>query len=405
MTRRVAWGGLLVAAAAILGCTANGKESPKPGPGESAGKPPVAVEVVAAEARDLSLGVEVVGTLEPKFEALTKAELAGAVTEVHVTQWVRVSRGQPLAKIDTRELDAALGRARAAVEAARAAEGSAKAGLLEARVAADRADRELTRLQSLKESGLATQQSLDEGLTAQRAAQARIAAAQAQIAAAVAQIAASQDDVRQLEARSAKAVIRSPLDGVVAERSVNVGDLPGDKVLFRIVDNRLLNLTVSVPSREMGSVRVGQRLSFSTDAFPGETFEGRVMFVNPAVDPADRSVKVVAEVRNVPERLKGGLFVKGRLFTGDRKNVLQVPRQALLSWEVASARADLFVVQGALARRRTVRTGAVAGDLVEAVSGLTPGELVVVRGAFNLKEGDPVRTVETAPGAAAEGGR
>lgn len=381
----------LLAAAGMAGCSANGKEKPGDTLREGTARPPVAVEVAIVGPREVTEGIEVVGTLAPKFETEVKSEIPGRVTDVYVTQWVRVSRGQPLARIDTRELDAGLQRARASVEAARSAEEAAKAGLLEARVAADRTEREYERLLKLKEAGLATQQGVDDGLSARAAAGARIQAAQAQIEAARAQTEAAREDLRQIETRLAKAVIRSPLDGVVSERAVNVGDMPADHMLFRVVDNRLLDLTVTVPSRDLASVRPGQSLAFTSDAFPGETFQGKVMFVNPSVDAADRSVKVVAEVRNVPERLKGGLFVKGRIVTGVRKGVLQVPRSALLAWDVAAGRGDLFVVEGEAARRRTVETGTVTGDEVEVREGLAAGDQIVVRGGFNLKDGDTVR--------------
>jgi len=123
------------------------------------------------------------------------------------------------------------------------------------------------------------------------------------------------------------------------------------------------------------------------------------MFINPSADAADRSVKVSAEVRNVPEKLKGGLFVKGRIVTGQRKDVIQVPRAALLSWDAGAAQGDLFVVEEDVARRRAVRTGAVLGDLIEVESGLTAGESVVTRGGFNLKDGDRVLVAKPKGGA------
>ncbi|MBI5015453.1 MAG: efflux RND transporter periplasmic adaptor subunit [Deltaproteobacteria bacterium] len=407
MGRSFAQALLVAAVVAVGGCSAKGNEkaAPTSPPLGAQAKPPVAVEVVPARTQDLEQGVEVVGALAPKFEAVVKSELPGLLTEVAVTQWVRVKKGQVLARIDTREMESTLARARASVESAKASEESAKAGLLEAKVAADRADREWERLKRLKEAGLATQQSLDDQRSAREAAQARIAAAQGQIGAAAAQVTAAREEVRQIETRLTKAVVRSPMDGIVSERDVNVGDLPGDKPMFRIVDNSLLNLTVTVPSRDMASVRVGQPVTFATDALPGETFTGRVMFVNPSVDPADRSVKVVAEVRNVPERLKGGLFVKGRIVTGQREGVLQVPRQALLTWDVVAGRGDLFVVQGAAARKKSVQTGAASGDRVEVTAGLVASEPVIVRGAFNLKDGDPVRVEATGPQDAAAGGK
>jgi multidrug efflux pump subunit AcrA (membrane-fusion protein) len=141
-------------------------------------------------------------------------------------------------------------------------------------------------------------------------------------------------------------------------------------------------------------VRVGLPLTFSTDAIPGETFTGKVMFINPVVNESDRSVKVTAEVKNVSEQLKGGLYVKGRIVTGKRTGVLRVPRGALLSWDVAGKKGDLFVVKGEIANRRTVQTGAVMGDFVEIIFGLATDEQVVVRGGFNLKEGDRVNVTQ-----------
>jgi len=117
------------------------------------------------------------------------------------------------------------------------------------------------------------------------------------------------------------------------------------------VDNRLLELTVSVPSTEMAALRAGSRSGFPPTRSPaGSSTEGR--HINPSVSPGDRSVRVIAEVPNVPEVLKGGLFVKGRIVTGGRKGVVQVPRTALLSWNVAARKGDVFVVDNNVARRR-----------------------------------------------------
>jgi multidrug efflux pump subunit AcrA (membrane-fusion protein) len=118
------------------------------------------------------------------------------------------------------------------------------------------------------------------------------------------------------------------------------------------------------------------------------------MFINPVVNEADRSVKVIAEVENVSEQLKGGLYVKGRIITGKRTGILRIPRAALLSWDVAEKKGDVFVVQGETANRRTVQTGGVMGDFVQVTSGLSPGEPVVVRGGFNLKDGDLVSVTQ-----------
>jgi RND family efflux transporter MFP subunit len=135
---------------------------------------------------------------------------------------------------------------------------------------------------------------------------------------------------------------------------------------------------------------VGQPLEFTVDALPGKTFTGKVMFINPELSAADRSLRVIAEVTNDGELLKGGLFAKGRIVTGQRAQVVQVPRAALANWDTAARKANLFVVAGTAARVKQVETGAVNGDLVEIVKGVAAGEQLVARGGFNLRDGDQV---------------
>jgi RND family efflux transporter MFP subunit len=361
----------------IYGCSATGEDKK---PNEKVGqRPPVAVEVTKVTAANITDGIEVIGTLSSKFGAEVKSEYTGIVAEVYVTEWVQVEKGTPLARLDTREGELVLKKAQTAVEIA-------KANLMQVEVAANRANREYERALKLKEVGLITQQNLDDARTEREAAAVRISAAKAQIQAA-------EEDVEHAQTRLSKAIIRSPRKGVISWRNVNAGDYVGEmgaKPMFRIVDNRVLELTVTVPSGEMGAVRMGQPLTFSTDAIPGKTFTGKVMFINPTVNEADRSVRVVAEVENTPEQLKGGLFVKGQILTGKRTGVIKIPRIALLTWDVAATKAEIFVVNENVAHRRTVRTGNISGDQVEIISGLASGQQVITRGGFNVKDGDKV---------------
>jgi RND family efflux transporter MFP subunit len=373
---------LLLALLSAAGCskTAETKNST-----QTQTRPAVAVEVMPVASSQLVDGIEVTGSLEPKFSVDVKTQIPGLVQQVYVNEWVRVKKGQLLARIDISETEAMVKRAEAAAE-------SARANLAQAQVGATRSERELARILKLKDSGLATQQSVDDARSEAEATRARIEAAKAQIRVA-------EEEVRQSKSRQGKGVVHAPFDGIVALRDVNVGDLASDaaaaKPIFRIVDNRLLNLTVSVPSTDSGKVRVGQPLEFTVDSMAGKTFSGKVMYLNPELNPSDRSLKVIAEVRNVPELLKGGLFAKGRIVTGTRNNVLQLPRAALASWDTTARRGSAFVVEGDTARLRNLETGVVSGELVEIVSGLQNGAQVVIRGGFNLKDGDKVALAPT----------
>jgi len=341
---------LSAACAALLLCGVSC--GPKDRSEAPADRPPVAVETAALRRADLPVEVEVVGSLEARYAADIKPDFSGTVTEVRVNQWVPVRKGQLLARMDDRE---------------------ARAAFLQARAEAARADRELERARKLKEAGLMTAQGLEDAETLRETAAAALAMA---------------------ETRLDKAEIRSPLDGVVAERTVSPGDFVENMSgapMFRVVDNRLFDLTVSVPSSQIHRVAPGQALRFTTDAVPGRTFEGRVAYVNPTADPASRTVAVRAEVPNEEGLLRSGLFVKGTIRCGVREKVLLLPREALLSWDTASGTAEVFVVEGERARRKVVRTSDSSPDGVEVVSGLAEGAVVVTRGAFNLQDGDRVQ--------------
>ena len=373
----------LCAAAFLLAACSQGAKPP-------AEKPPVAVETAAAATAAITDSVDVTGTLDPKFWADVKTQIPGLVKQVYVTEWVRVAKGAPLAKIDLAEAEAFVKRSEAALE-------SANAALAQTEVAVRRAEREQARAVKLKESGLVTQQALDDARSETDAAKARGDAARAQIR-------VEEENLRQAKARLAKGLVSSPLDGVVAMRDVNVGDLASDaaagKPIFRIVDNRLLNLTVTVASSDSARVKVGQQLQFSVDSLPGKIFSGRVMYVNPELSSSDRSLKVIAEVKNSPELLKGGLFAKGRIIIGERKDVLLLPRSAIAGLDLAAHRGVVQLVSGGSAKGREIRTAAVSGDMIEVTAGLKAGEEYVVRGGFNLRDGDKV-TVAKAVYAAA----
>lgn len=378
--RRIPVLGLLALAVLLIftGCSRNGDATEKSNANNE--RPPVAVDVAVAAAGNLMQSIDVTGALKPKFEVDVKSEVSGVVKKVHVTQWISVQKGAPLAQIDTREQEALAQRVQAALE-------SSRATLMQALVARSRAGRELDRMVKLKEAGLATQQSLDDARTEKDAAVARVEAAHAGLRAAEAEL-------TQVRTHLGKGLLTAPISGVISERRVNVGDLVGEPgagvPLFHIVDNRILELTVTVPSSAMAALRRGQTLEFTTDAWPDRIFSGTVMFINPAVSEADRSVRVVADVDNASFALKGGLFVKGRILTGMRGNVICVPRTALSGWNMGDGKARLMIVRDNRAQVRDVITGQAGTGGVEIRQGLTPGETYVVKGGFNVRNGDRI---------------
>lgn len=348
--------------------------------------PATAVEVATVQPTDVEEALELVGAIKSKFTATVRSEYAGTLAEVYINEWVKVKKGEPLARIDMRENEAKIKQCEAEVAQARA-------DLLSAQSAADRAERDFKRAAELKKGEIIAEQALD-GVRQQRETSA------AQVEAARARLLAVQEGLRQSQVKQIKSVLLAPMDGVVAYRHANVGQFVDNmgqgEPLFHIVDNRILDVTLTVPSTELGKVRIGQAVQFTTDFLPGKAFTAKVTYINPAADPATRAISIVAEIENTTGELRDGLFVKGRIVVGQRKGILQVPRVALLpASQGGSGGAELFVIQGDKALKRVIQTGREGPETVEAASGLKAGEQVVTRGAFLLQDGDPIKVVPT----------
>lgn len=413
MNPRFALGAAVLALAlALSGC---GKTEGENKDGQVATRPPVAVEAVMAKTSDMIEGIGIVGSLAPKYDTIIKSEYQGVITRIFVTEWVRVKKGDLLAELDTREgrdqveaVRAQVGSASAQEATARAQVSAAQASLVQAQAGLSRARREHERLLNLKDAGLVTQQSLDDSKTALEVAQSQVEAAKAGVESAKAQVSsaksgvvANEKSLAHAETRLSKFLIKSPMDGVVAYRGVSPGDLVGDpaspKVMFQIVDDSFLELTVAVPSNYLVDLSRGQTIVFTADAYPGREFTATVRFINPTVSETDRSVKVQADVDNRQGVLKGGLFVKGKLVTGSKTGVILVPRLAFSSLDLAAKTGELLVAEGQVARKKVVSVGSVYGDLVEIKEGLAAGGLVVTRGGYRVKDGDRI-AVTTQPG-------
>ena len=176
-------------------------------------------------------------------------------------------------------------------------------------------------------------------------------------------------------------VITSPANAVVVEKPIVQGArfAPGDTIL-RLADLSTVWLVANVPASSAGGISVGQVASFQSPTLPGETFEGRVTFVQPVIDPQTRTLAVRAEVPNPNGILRPGLFGDMSLTQATSVAVLTVPRSAVLD----SGTRQLVLVQFAEGRfePRPVVVGQRSGDRVEILEGVREGEHVVVSANF-----------------------
>ena len=177
--------------------------------------------------------------------------------------------------------------------------------------------------------------------------------------------------------------ITAPVAGVIVEKPVVEGArfVAGD-TLLRLADLSVVWVTVNVPAAQTGSVRLGQRASFTTPALPGQRFDGRVGFLQPTLDATTRTLALRVELANPDGRLRPGLYGTVALSGDDVRDVLTIPRSALIdSGERQIALVE--VADGRFAPRALV-VGRRDGERVEVLEGLREGERVVVEGNFRI---------------------
>jgi len=186
--------------------------------------------------------------------------------------------------------------------------------------------------------------------------------------------------------------IRAPIDGVVAERHIKIGNTikPND-VLFRVTDLKPLLAYVHVPERELGRLQPGQPASVQVDAVPGQQFPGRIARLSPVVDPSTATFKTTIEIDDPSNQLKPGMFARVGIVYERRQNALQIPRTAIVDEE---GRPTVFIVEAGKAQQKPIQVGLSSAGYVEVTAGLAGAEQVVVVGQGALKSGNTVRVVQ-----------
>jgi Cu(I)/Ag(I) efflux system membrane fusion protein len=199
--------------------------------------------------------------------------------------------------------------------------------------------------------------------------------------------------LRQAEIDLEHVKMLSPLDGIVLERLVNPGEnTHRDQVVMKIGSLNNVLLAAKISEDKMHSVQLGLVAEASFPAFPGEVFQGKVVKIDPNIDPVTRTFTTYVEIKNEDFRLKPGLSGFARI-RRSAKDVLAVPSIAILN--PSGEQASVFVVndQGH-ANLRKIRPGIVVDAMTEVREGLKEGEKVVTVGQMYLNNDDKVRTTE-----------
>ncbi len=272
--------------------------------------------------QDLTITVTATGTLKPVNQVDVGAEISGLISEVLVTFNDTVKAGDPIARLDTDQLEATVVRGEASLV-------SAKAGLAEARATAKEAKTRRDRVANLAAKRTLSQQELDTAEATYERAEAAVSNAEAQVTLAEA---ALKIDASNLE----KAIIRSPIDGIVLDRQIEPGQTVASSfqtpVLFTLAEDlRRMQLHVDVDEADVGQVTEGQTARFTVDAYPDRNFSAVVNSVRNAPKTVDGVVtyEAVLDVNNDDLALRPGMTATSEITVENIAKAITVPNGAL----------------------------------------------------------------------------
>ena len=326
-------------------------------------RPPVPVRVMVAEPLPISRTVVVPCRLQGADEAVISVATPAMVLEVHVQPGDSVSAGQALVSLES---DDAL---RAGLEASTAAVSAASA-------VAEYSRNSLERVETLMESGAASSEQLEEAVAAVEAAEADLEAARA-----------AYQDAR---AGRRSGMVRAPFDGVVTGVPVRAGN-PAVGGLVAISGGASFQAELLIPQGRAEELRPGLPVFFETDQFQGRTFQGSVRSVSPAVDPISGLVPARVGFSDTSGTLFAGLDGIASIATVTEDHLPVLPQMALEP--MADGGWRVSVVENGRVREREAQAGLQSGFRLQIVSGVEPGDSVVVLGHTLASDGDSVRVV------------
>ena len=281
-----------------------------------------AYRTAKVERGDIRVAISATGALKAISTVDVGSQISGQVTDVLVDFNDRVEKGQVIARIDPSTYEAQIAQGSAAVASARASLATAEAALRNA-------EADYVRKAELAQKQLVSRGDLDLASSARDQARAQVNAARAQI---TQQQASTQTTRLNLQ----RTVIRSPVDGVVLERSIEPGQTVAASlqapVLFKIAEDlSKMEIVLAIDEADIGQVKAGQGVNFTVDAFPERSFRGKVQQVRLSATNTSNVITypVVVEVDNSDQALLPGMTANAEIEVSRRDNVLRVSNAAL----------------------------------------------------------------------------
>lgn len=420
--------GLLLAASVMAGCA---------GKAQHPVAPPLAVDAQPVVRQDIATYAQLDGQITPLQQSNLSLPQSGTLSSVYVTEGDRVSQGQVLAKIDDSTLRAQLAQAKATLSGsalstpvtvqqnntaligaeqnlanARNNVTSAQAAYDNAKVVYD-GDESLykqgyvaqTALEQAKSQYVAAQQTLSNNKELLRAAQSSLKAAQTNLGnnqVQKTQVAANAAQVKQLETAIQQTTLYAPFNGVITARLLDPGAFAGpNQNILQISQIDTVYVNANVPDDELGFVRPGTAVSFTTSSLPGTVYNGRVFDVNAVPTTGTLSYRARIVESNPGDRLRGGMLVTVSVRKEFHRNALVVPRTAIFQGDTGTS---IFTVADGkpgpdgkptkIAKQIPVKVGLQTDVLTEVIGPVAPGTLVVTTRPDSLADGSTVAVTQ-----------
>lgn len=307
----------------------------------------IPVQVMEAKRGDISLYLLQTTTIEAKRQVDILAKVSGQVIRLLAEEGIRVKEGDLLAKLDEAELKIEFMKTKGTMETDKVM---------------------LERAQNMLEKNLISEENYETARLQYESSKAAHEAARIQLG---------------------YTNIRSPFDGVVTVRNIELGQhVNVNQSLFVVADFDPLRAKIYVPEKDVGRIYEGQEAKITVEAEPGLEFKGVVQMISPVVDPASGTSKVTIDIEDDKGKLKPGMFASVFITTETHKNALIIPKKALI---LESDLDQVYIYQDGKAHKVNLRIGIASGDNLEVISGLQEGDLVVTAGQDGLREGLPIR--------------
>lgn len=345
----------------------------------------VGLTVSAAETRMVVQNIQTTGSVGANETRVghVRAIASGRIEKVNVRLGDRVRAGQPLATYDNVELGEQIGQY-----------GVARAALHRAEAEAEVTKRAVERATNLVNLGAIAKAELERrsgeyasavsAIETQRAEMSRIEEKLHRFGMSDPEIRELDKSGREGHREASQSTLRSPFSGVVTAYDISEGEtVTPDRELFTVSDLSIVWVLADLYEKDLGAVRRGVTAKVSVDAYPGQTFAGRVTYVGDVLDPKTRTAKVRVEVPNPDGELKLDMFATIELPSPKNREAVMIPAAAI---QQVNDKPIAFVrTSDREFQRRELTIGPRQGDWVEVLSGIRTGESVVTNGSFRLK--------------------